>query len=136
MESYILPFIKAITNGEIKPEIGLLLAIISIMYMLYKKVFLKILEKIDDIPSKSDLKRAMKDQTRYEYETIKELYDKLNKLSKELDEIDEISKDSKRELSEIRKDIEEVKTILNQFQGHMMYGPKSFINDFGNRELK
>jgi predicted RNA-binding protein (virulence factor B family) len=51
-----------------------------------------------------------------------------------LDEVEDLSEGSYREIRELKKDVEQIKQILNQFQGHLMYSDKS--NSFGNRELR
>ena len=58
----------------------------------------------------------------------------LDKLVEKLDGVDEVAKNNGRDLTEIKHDVENIKQILNQFQGHMMYNDQP--RNFGNRELK
>ena len=59
----------------------------------------------------------------------------ITKVADILDGLDDLDKDTNKEVQNLREDVDKIKQILNQFQGHLMYrGSRS--NDFGNKELK
>jgi chromosome segregation ATPase len=89
-------------------------------------------DKIRSVPNEDSLKQIVKENSS-ELE-LKEVSNKLDKLIEALDEIESTGNSNRRDIKDLRRDVEQIKQILNQFQGHFMYsgGP----SHFGNRELK
>lgn len=136
MESEIfklIPFI--IENGSISNS-GLLTLILitGILYYVLKPIY----NKIQITPSKNDIHEIIKSKINIEEKHLSEIGEniskKLDKMTILLDEVEDLSEGSYREIRELKKDVEQIKQILNQFQGHLMYSDKS--NSFGNRELR
>jgi SMC interacting uncharacterized protein involved in chromosome segregation len=115
-------------------DAGFSMIIIALMLSFYKYAFKPFKEKADKSPSEETIKSLLYDLKTEETVNIEELSAQFDKMLSMIDEIGDISKGNFRETKELKKDIETMKSILNQFQGHMMYGRRG--DDFGNRELK
>lgn len=141
METAILGFVSDLIKQDILTSTGLLLLLTSALVYVTKFYIIPIFQKTNKLPetleiqemlnkhfSKEDkiLNRVDKDLK----DMISELYELLNTLEKQFSLA---SGESQKDLDGLRKDVERVKEILNQFQGHMMYNQS---NKFGNRELR
>lgn len=138
MESQIFNFISALVENGTITDAGLLLIIILMICALSYYVLRPIYNKIQLVPSKEDVQEIIKAKIDIEEKHLGEIGEniskKLDKMSDLLDEVDDLGKGSYREVKELKKDIEQIKQILNQFQGHLMYSGKT--SSFGNRELR
>lgn len=134
MESGILAIINTLVEHGIIGDTSLFLIIIALILVGYVYVLKPIKDRILTVPSDSNVKKMIDDAAKLEVLNIDEASKKLDKIVEVLDKVAEVGKDSHRDVSEIKRDIETIKQILNQFQGHLMYN--RINNDFGNRELK
>lgn len=125
---------EAMKNGYITTE-TLLLLLNGLVIVGYFKVIKPLKDKIDTIATIDDI-RATSDTTSREGKiNLGEIITKLDKIIDNIDEIQDLDGNTYREIINMRRDVESVKRILDQFQGHMMYGGRR-AGDFGNRELK
>ena len=125
---------EAMKNGYITTE-TLLLLLNGLVIVGYFKVIKPLKDKIDTIATIDDI-RATSDATSREGKiNLGEIITKLDKIIDNIDEIQDLDGNTYREIINMRRDVESVKRILDQFQGHMMYGGRR-SEDFGNRELR
>lgn len=125
---------EAMKNGYITTE-TLLLLLNGLVIVGYFKVIKPLKDKIDTIATIDDI-RATSDTTSREGKiNLGEIITKLDKIIDNIDEIQDLDGNTYREIINMRRDVESVKRILDQFQGHMMYGGRR-AGDFGNRELR
>ena len=125
---------EAMKNGYITTE-TLLLLLNGLVIVGYFKVIKPLKDKIDTIATIDDI-RATSDTTSREGKiNLGEIITKLDKIIDNIDEIQDLDGNTYREIINMRRDVESVKRILDQFQGHMMYGGHR-AGDFGNRELR
>ena len=125
---------EAMKNGYITTE-TLLLLLNGLVIVGYFKVIKPLKDKIDTIATIDDI-RATSDTTSREGKiNLGEIITKLDKIIDNIDEIQDLDGNIYREIINMRRDVESVKRILDQFQGHMMYGGRR-AGDFGNRELR
>jgi len=134
MENGIFSIFNEAVNAGIITDTALLLIIIGLIGGLYKYMFRPMSDKLMSIPSSSDIEDIV--NTGNADLHISNIANKLEELVNKLDQISEISKGNERDIEDIKRDIEHVKQILNQFQGHMMYGGGRRAGDFGNQELR
>lgn len=134
MESHIFTFISELIANGVITETGLIFSVIililSISYYFIKPMYLI----IKDLPTKENLNDSIDIKNEEIIESAKEMTNKLDKLIQVLDNVEDYEKDNYTKITELKRDIEHIKQILNQFQGHLMYGNRRG-NDFGNREL-
>lgn len=136
MESTIFSFLlDLITKGSITQNsliLSILLVLLFIVYYFIKPMF----NKMNTIPSKDEIGIFFSDFYKKDDDKINEfnslMSTKLNDIIETLEEIEELDKDNYKDTKELKRDIEHIKQILNQFQGHLMYSR----NDFGNKELR
>lgn len=124
---------EAIKDGRLSTE-SLLMLLNGLVIAAYMMVVRPIKEKIDTLPSIVDVKDIIDETNKIDKVRLDEIAARLDKIVKDIDEIHGLDEDTYREIINMRRDVETVKQILNQFQGHMMYGRRS--EDFGNKELR
>ena len=134
MESGILAIISILIEKGIIADTSLFLIIIALLLVVYVYVLKPIKDRIFKVPTDSSIKELIDEAAKLEVLNIDEASKKLDRIIDVLDKVAEVGKDSHRDVSEIKRDIETIKQILNQFQGHLMYNRTN--SDFGNRELK
>ena len=125
---------EAMKNGYITTEM-LLLLLNGLVIVGYFKVIKPLKDKIDTIATIDDIKATSDTNTREGKINLGEIITKLDKIIDNIDEIQDLDGNTYREIVNMRRDVETVKQILNQFQGHMMYGGRR-AEDFGNEELR
>lgn len=133
MEAGLIKLITDMAVSGIITDTALLLIIIAGLGILYKKVLDPMFQKIKKQPTIEDLKKIVQTASDEDELNVEEVSKKLEEMLKKLDDIEEFGKNNYREIFELKRDIEQIKTMLNQFQGHMMY---NHGGTFGNRELK
>jgi len=134
MESQFFAFLATLLSGGVLSEGALILILIFMVSALSYYFIRPMFKKVEQIPNISELKKLLKDSSEHDQSDIDELSKKLDKIIEVLEDLDDIDKSSFREIKELKRDVETIKQILNQFQGHMMYGGRQ--SDFGNREIK
>ena len=125
---------EAMKNGYISTE-TLLLMLNGLVIFGYIKVIKPLKDRIDTLATLKDIKESNDASTKEKKINLDEITEKLDKIIDNIDEIQDLDGNKYREIIDIRRDVETVKQILNQFQGHMMYGVRR-VEDFGNRELR
>lgn len=133
MESAIFSFLSGLVASGTISTSGLILVVILLLCGLSFYLFRPMFQRLKSMPTKTEIEEIMKLKKSFDKDCIDNVNIKLDKVLEIMDKIDDLDANNYREVKEIRRDIETVKQILNQFQGHMMY---SKTNDFGNRELK
>jgi len=134
MESGIIAVITLAIQNGLLTDTSLLLLIILLVGLLYKYVFKPIQKKLKSVPDAEAVKEIVEESKQTDEEILLELLEKLNQLSNTLDEVQDLGRGNYRESKELKRDVERIKQILDQFQGHLMYSGKT--RDLGNRELK
>lgn len=135
MDPGILSVINSMIESGLITETGLLLIIICLILLCYRYILKPIYDKIFKIPSFEEVKVLIDASNELKKIDFADLSEKIEKLETLLDSINDFDKDSCRQLTDLKRDIEEIKRILNQFQGHLMYSGGRRSADFGNREL-
>lgn len=125
---------EAMKNGYITTE-TLLLLLNGLVIVGYFKVIKPLKDKIDTIATIDDIRSTSDATSREGKINLGEIITKLDKIIDNIDEIQDLDGNTYREIINMRRDVESVKRILDQFQGHMMYGGRR-SEDFGNRELR
>lgn len=129
-------FGQIIKDGHFTVE-SLIMVLIGLVILLYYKVFKPMETKIEAVPTLLQLQELNDKIRAQDVQYIDKLTNKVEKLINDIDEIGDLEGNTYREVLNVKNDIEQIKQILNQFQGHMMYGGQNRNNnDFGNRELK
>lgn len=133
MDSLVTLIGELVQNGTIA-DTTLLLIIISLIGLGYQFVLKPLLARVEKTPTTktvADIVNAANVGCGTSFESVSK---RLDKLLEVLNEVEGLNKDSTRDIKELRRDVEQIKQILNQFQGHLMYGGGP--SHFGNRELK
>lgn len=137
MESSLLGLITKLAESGIITDSALLIMIISLLSLLYKHVFRPMFEHIKNQPTKEEIRNLLNIAGEIDKISFEELSKRVDRTLEKLDSVEEFAKDNHKDLIELKRDIDYIKQLLNQFQGHMMYGSGSRrSSDFGNRELK
>lgn len=113
---------------------SLSIIIIMLMSFSYRYLFNPMFERIKKLPDSEEMKKIINYQHDKYVEQINVVIDRLEHIESKLSIIDDLENINDVHMKDLKRDIESVKTILNQFQGHMMYGRRT--GDFGNQELK
>ena len=136
MEAGFFSLLSDVVTAGVVTDGTLLLFIFALAWMGYKYVLKPLSDKVDSLASADDLNKVMEEHDNFSEYEIEELSKKLEKLLEKLDVVEELSKNHDRDIQDLKRDIEHIKQILNQFQGHLMYSGNRRSPDFGNRELK
>lgn len=124
---------ESMKTGYISIE-SLLLILNGLVIFGYIKVIKPLKDRIDTMATLKDIKDTNDVSDKQKKISLDEIMEKLDKIIDNIDEIQDLDGNTYREIINMRRDVETVKQILNQFQGHMMYGGHR-VEDFGNREL-
>lgn len=137
MEASIVALLNMVLQGDNSTGNAIILLLLALQLYVYKYIMKPMYDKIRNIPDNDIREEKSEKFKELNLSHFKELETKLEKLEKVLDEMLDNQKGSKRDIDDIRTDISNVKSILNQFQGHMMYsGQGRRSSDFGNQELR
>ena len=131
----IINLLTSFASAASVTDTGLLMIVIALIALLYKYIIKPMYEKVLIVPTKDEVKDIVGESIAIEKTDFEELSKKLESVSKSIEFLKELDKSNFKEITEIKRDVEQIKQILNQFQGHMMYGGRR-TSDFGNRELK
>lgn len=134
MEASLFTLIGSLVESGTIADTTLLLIIIALIGLAYINVVKPMFDRIKTVPTSEEVKAIVETAEASEGIDIEELSKKLDKITEVLDEVEDLNRGNYREVKELKRDIEQIKQILNQFQGHLMYGSRS--SSFGNRELK
>ena len=132
LATFLLEFFKGM-EGDVDAHVVVL--ILAVSGVLYWKVLKPMKARIDLIPTSPECQVLIDTQTSDSKAEMGELLDKLDGIIESLSEIGDLDGSSYKEIITLKRDVEGIKKILNQFQGHFLYS-NSRGGDFGNRELK
>lgn len=135
MESGLITLIGGLAESGALTDTALLIIIITIIGLLHKNVFKPMQERVFSQPTLNDVTELTKKCESEKEKDFDELIEKFDKLLERLEQIDDYARDNSKEILNLKHDLDQVKQILNQFQGHMMYGERR-SSDFGNKELR
>ena len=129
----ITTLISLLKDSGLPPALTGIAIVIMLLIYGFKKHWKPMTARLSNIPSKDDLAKSAK----YILETIniEKLLDKLDEITDRIDDGEELLKGTLRETIELKRDIDNIKIILNQFQGSMMYGTRS-SDDLTNGRLR
>ena len=134
MESVFFSFLaNLVTAGSLTTPM-LVLILILLVCLLSFYIFRPMYRLIKEIPTKHEINDFIDSKKEFDKVYLDAVGNKLDSILKIIDRMGDVDQETSREVNEMRRDIESVKQILNQFQGHMMYG--NTTSDFRNRELK
>lgn len=133
MDMLLSIFSSAATSSGVT-DVGLSIMILTLLGFLYKYVLLPIHLKVHEMPSETDITKIIESGMNQSIKEISFIVKKLDDIEEKLKTLDSFDVTADINMKEIRRDIESVKTILNQFHGHMMYGRRA--SDIVNQELK
>jgi len=134
MENLIAGTVSKIFSDLGLADGGLGLATIALLVVLLKYYIIPIKAKLDAFPSDEVIDKHFTATVFYDAK-IKDIQSSLENLCILLNKIADTENTADREIKQIKEDVEKIKVILNQFQGHMMYNANG-RNEFGNRELR
>lgn len=134
MESSLITLVSELIDAGFIADTTLLLIIIALLGYAYKFLLIPMIDKLNSMPTMDNLKGIVSDSAHGGELDIEEVSKKLDKIVEVLDEMEETGDANRRDIKDLRRDVEQIKQILNQFQGHLMYGGGP--SHFGNRELK
>lgn len=134
VESGLFTLISDLVTAGAIADTTLLLIIISLLGLGYRYIFVPMLDKLNSVPSIDNVKKIVNSSAELSELDLNEVSKKLDKIVEVLDEIEGTGDSNRRDIKDLRRDVEQIKQILNQFQGHLMYGGGP--SHFGNRELK
>lgn len=134
MEAALISFFtQLVASGSITVS-GLIVIVIVMLIGITYYLLTPIHKTVKGTPSLDDVRELINSQGNVDAAHVESINKTLDEIIKKLEEIDSYDRDNYRELKELRRDVESVKQILNQFHGHMLYGRTP--SDFGNKELK
>jgi len=135
MEFIISIINDALRNGDISSD-ALLILMTLLIVIGYINVIKPLQEEINTLAIQNDNDTITSEKWFQKgSEELDKILENMNKIISNIDDTNDISKSSYKEIIDMRRDLETVKQILNQFQGHMMYGYRR-QDDFGNKELR
>ena len=136
METQVLGLLQLIlTKTGIPPEVGLLLFLIGMIIIGYKKILKPMYEKVKKIPTEESVKQAINESNKVDSERLDIITKKLDAISETLNNAKQVGDMNDTGIHELKHDVDFVKQLLSQFQGHLLYS-KTNNNNFGNKELK
>lgn len=130
METVIVGILKSLSEETFTLEAALVSLLILLALYAYKhfiKPLTKSLKNVDDNLIKREEVTEIQNK-------IDSTISKLDRLIERNAHVDETTSNLERDAQVLKRDLEQVKGILNQFQGHMLYGRRS--SDFENQELR
>lgn len=134
MESGFITIVNSLIDKGIIADTSLFLIVAGLLIYGFRYWIKPMYDMLREVPTVDVLKEVVEENAEVEELNVEEMSKKLEKIVEVLDKVEDLGRGNYRETRELRKDIEQIKQILNQFQGHLMYGGRS--GDFGNRELK
>lgn len=132
MEGSIFSFIASLIAGGTLGTNSLIAIVILMLCVLSYYIFRPMFNKLNSMATKEELEELIQAKKDIDHGYVQDLESKLDNLIEIMDEIEKLDSRNNREIQELRRDIETIKQILNQIQGHMLFSR----NDFGNKELR
>ena len=133
MELLSILFKTIVEEGVLGPR-SLGLIVISLLIVIYKYVLRPMQKSIKELPSLKQINSTRVEMRAVDNLRMDDLKDKLEKILLNMEELELIDNGVSKDMQVLRNDIEGVKQMLNQIQGHFMFSGRS--SGFGNKELK
>lgn len=133
MEASLVTLISELAEAGILTDTALLLIVITGLGLVYKNVLKPMFTRVKKQPTIEEIKELVKESRNIDENNVEEVSKKLEEIENKLNEVEDYLKVEQADHAQLKRDIEQIKTMLNQFQGHMMY---NHGGAFGNRELK
>jgi len=134
MEASLVSLISNLAEAGVITDTALILIVITGLGLLYKNVLKPMFARVQQQPTMDEIKKLVKESSDKDELNIEEVSKKLKEIENKLNEVEDYLKVEQADHAQLKRDIEQIKTMLNQFQGHMMYNNHG--SAFGNRELK
>jgi len=132
MDMEIVSLVVHLVENDLFSIHSLLVFLIGIVFHVFWNYIRPIKTKVDDIPDITAMKEALFVHAAEDNTNFGNLKVTIREIEKLLEKIENNQCNHKDSTKDTQKDIEQIKQMLAQFQGHMMYGSS---RDFGNKEL-
>jgi len=133
MERLVEAILTSLENHGVIIDSGLII-VFSVGFVMFYKYVLKPLKEMVNLLAKKkhvfEIRDQLMDSEKSSYQAVMEKLEKINAM---VDDISDKETIVDRDVIDIKKDVEDIRMILNQIQGHLMYSKPA---GFGNRELK
>lgn len=133
METAFFTFITKLVAGGAITANGLIMSVIFLLLIMSFYIFKPMYKRIKEMPSKEEVKTFFDQKKEIDEAEVCNINAKLNKILDTMGKIDNLDENNFKEIESIRRDLENIKQSLNQFQGYMLYSKN---DNFGNRELR
>ena len=136
MDSIISTVVEKLLDIGVSEEFFLIVLFLGFGYAIFQRFLRPIKERLKLVPDEN----YHNERSLLHIEDKKILQERLSGIEQHLLDLNNKLQDSKynekliiKEAERISSEIQEVRQIIAQFQGHMMYGPRS--DSFGNRGI-
>ena len=136
MDSVISAIISKLLELGVSEELFLIFLFLLFCYSLFRKYFRPIKESVEKMPDRdyhSGRELIQEEERRLLHDRLNSIEDNLNSLQAAMLNGEFTDKLLLKETEKKNQEIQQVKSIVSQFQGHMMYGRSDI---FGNREIR
>lgn len=136
MDSVIGTIIGKLLELGVSEELFLIFLFLLFCYSLFQKYFRPIKENVERVPDQeyhNKIEKINEEERRILYDRLVSIEESLNNIQKYMIDSDFNSKILIKESEKLNQELQQVKSIISQFQGHMMYGRSDV---FGNREIR
>jgi len=133
MDLGFVQLIASLTENGLLSVHSLQILILAVSFHGYWNYIRPMKHKVDDLPDINEMKEALYVHAQEDNTHFAELKVAIDAIEKLLYKIEQNEGRHNESTKDIQQDIELIKHMLSQFQGHMMYGSG---REFGNRELK
>ena len=135
MENSVISLLNNAIEAGMITDTALLLLIIGFLAFIYRTILRPIVDRVNNVPTYNDVQKIIEDQKSNDSINLDELKSRLEKIVEYLELIEADSNISTRDIQDLKRDLDNIKQILNQFQGHLMYN-NGGRGHWGNKELK
>jgi len=133
MEILIDAGLESLANHGVIIDSGLIMVLVAGLALLYKYVIKPLKTAVEDLLTRKQLEDVRDEMQVSDQKNFQELVTRLNTLVAVAEDISDTETGVDRDVKDIKKDVENIKDMLNQIQGHLMYNRS---DGFGNRELR
>jgi peptidoglycan hydrolase CwlO-like protein len=113
METGLFQLVSDLATAGVLTDTTLLLIVIGLIFYGYKNILRPMLDRVNGQPTLDEIKSIAQTRNEEEDLNVEELSLKLDKLLEKLNEVEGYSKSNERDISELKRDIEQIKQILN-----------------------
>lgn len=136
MDSMINTIIEKLFEFGIPEEAFLISLFLLFIYSMIQRFFKPIREKIDQVPTEEYHKQVElvnENDKKILYDRLISIEDNISRLQEYITRNDYNSNILIKETDKINQELQQIRSIVSQFHGHMIYGRS---DSFGNREIK